>query len=293
MYRFFERNFYTMKKILSVLLALVTLTVTACSGGAPAAGGGGVTAPAPANSVSGAADWENIKNKGELVIGVTYFEPMCYKNSDGTLTGFETDFANAVCENLGVKATFKEIDWNSKEMELNSKNIDCIWNGMTITDERKSTMSVSNPYMKNAQVLVTKKGNAETLGKSADKKIIVAETGSAGGDVVKGNDFFKDSEYIGVASMANAIMEVASGTADGCVIDYVASIGMIGAGTDYADLAVVSGREFADEEYGIAFRKGDTELTAKVNETINALAKEGKLEEIAAKYKLQERLVTI
>ncbi len=102
-------------------------------------------------------DIEKIKEKGELVIGITLFAPMNYKDDSGKLVGFETEFAEAVCAKLGVSAKFQIIDWNSKEIELNSGNIDCIWNGMTITDDRLKNMSISVPYMKNEQVLVAKK----------------------------------------------------------------------------------------------------------------------------------------
>ena len=102
------------------------------------------------------SDWEYIKNKGELVIGITYFAPMNYENADGELVGFETEFAKAVCEVLGVNAKFQEISWAAKETELAAKNIDCIWNGMTITEERAEAMSITIPYMANKQVLVVK-----------------------------------------------------------------------------------------------------------------------------------------
>ena len=102
------------------------------------------------------SDWEYIKNKGELIIGITYFAPMNYKDDNGELIGFETEFAKAVCAELGINAKFQEISWAAKETELNAKNIDCIWNGMTITDERAETMSISIPYMQNKQVKVVK-----------------------------------------------------------------------------------------------------------------------------------------
>ena len=101
-------------------------------------------------------DLAYIKAKGEMVIGITLFAPMNYYDADGNLVGFETEFAKAVCEKLGVEAKFVEINWDAKEIELSSKNIDCIWNGMTITDERKANMSISVPYMQNKQVMVAK-----------------------------------------------------------------------------------------------------------------------------------------
>ena len=102
------------------------------------------------------SDWAYIQNKGKMIIGITYFAPMNYKDEAGELIGFETEFAKAVCELLGVEAEFQVIDWNTKEVELNAKNIDCIWNGMTITEERATNMSISIPYMTNKQVKVVK-----------------------------------------------------------------------------------------------------------------------------------------
>lgn len=103
------------------------------------------------------SDYDYIMNKGELIIGITYFAPMNYKDDSGKLVGFETEFAEAVCAKLGIKAKFVEINWNSKETELAAKNIDCIWNGMTITEERQENMSITIPYMQNKQVMIVKK----------------------------------------------------------------------------------------------------------------------------------------
>lgn len=102
------------------------------------------------------SDWAYIKAKGELIVGITYFAPMNYKNDAGELVGFETEFAKAVGEVLGVNIKFQEISWSAKETELAAKNIDCIWNGMTITDERAENMSITIPYMANKQVMVVK-----------------------------------------------------------------------------------------------------------------------------------------
>lgn len=247
-------------------------------------------------SDSAKEDWEYISDKGKLTIGITYFAPMNYLDENDQLTGFETEFAKAVCEVLGVEADFAVIDWNSKEIELNSKNIDCIWNGMTIDDERLTTMDISTPYMANKQVLVVKNENVEKYNTAEAVKdlTIVAEKGSAGEDVatgVNGETFFAAAKYTAVDVQSKALTEVLAGTADGCVVDYVLSIGMIGEGTDYSDLAVVNSAAFSEEQYGIAFRKNSPETLAKVNAAIQELANNGKLAEIAAKYKLSEQLL--
>lgn len=245
------------------------------------------------NNDAAANDWDYIANKGEMTIGITYFSPMNFKDQNGELTGFETEFAKAVCEKLGVKANFIEIEWAAKETELNSKNIDCIWNGMTIDEDRKANMDIATPYMANKQVMVVKKGNESKYNTAEGIKgaSVVAEKGSAGEDVAQGEDFFKEAKYTAVEKQSTALLEVKSGTADVAVIDYVMSIGSIGEGTDFSDLVVIEEKGFAAEEYGIAFRKNSPATLEKVNAAIQELANEGTLNTIAEKYKLQELLL--
>ena len=261
-----------MKRIIALVLALVTL---ACS----------VFALSSCKS-----------KEEELIIGITYFAPMNYKDADGKLIGFETEFAEAVCKEIGMKAKFQEIDWEAKETELNGKTIDCIWNGMTITEERAQNMAISTPYMKNKQVLVVKAENLAQYTADADLtgKTLVAEKKSAGEEAAQSDAYLKKASYTGVDTMSKALMEVSSGTADACVIDYVTALGSIGEGTDYSGLVVVESLSFGEEEqYGIAFRKGeaDAELVAKVNAAIEKLAEDGTLYEIAKKYNLENYLL--
>ncbi len=278
-----------MKKLTALILAGL-MAVTALAG---CGGNSESTADKSSSEKASNGDWDYIKNKGELTIGITYFEPMNYKDENGELTGFETEFAQSVCEKLGVKANFQKIDWDSKEVELNAKTIDCIWNGLTITDERKENMGISTPYMGNKQIMVTKadKTDKYTSAEAVKGATVVAEKKSAGEDVAKSDEFFKDANYVSVDSQAKALLEVKSGTADIAVIDYVMSIGTITNGSDYADLKVVDGKDFAEEQYGIAVRKGDTETLNKINEAIKAVADEGKLKEIAKKYSLEDLLL--
>lgn len=266
----------------SIALILAALAVIMCF--ALAACGG--------EDVNAVSDLAYIKEKGKMIIGYTEFAPMNYKNDAGEFVGFETDFAKAVCEELDVEAEFQLISWEAKETELAAKTIDCIWNGMTITPERQEAMSISTPYMANKQVLIVKAENADKYLKPEDMEgaKIVAEVESAGEGVAKEDEFFAKAQYTSVADQATALMEVASGVSDGCVVDYVLSIGMIGEGTDYEDLVVVDELAFADEEYGIAFRK-DSDTTAAVNAAITALVENGKLAEIAEAYKLDAQLI--
>ena len=276
----------------SIALILAALAVIMCFALAACGGTQGGETPSTDNPENVASDLAYIKEKGEMIIGYTEFAPMNYKNDDGEFVGFETDFAKAVCEELGVEAKFQLISWEAKETELAAKTLDCIWNGMTITPERLEAMSISTPYMANKQVLIVKAENADKYLKPEDMDgaKIVAEIESAGEGVAKEDAFFAKAQYTSVADQATALMEVASGVSDGCVVDYVLSIGMIGEGTDYEDLVVVDSLAFADEEYGIAFRK-DSDTTAAVNEAISALVANGKLAEIAADYKLEAQLI--
>ena len=272
--------------ILAALAVIMCFALAACGG--TGAGGNEPSTDAP----EVASDLDYIKEKGEMIIGYTEFAPMNYKNDDGEFVGFETEFAKAVCEELGVEAKFQLISWEAKETELAAKTIDCIWNGMTITPERLEAMSISTPYMANKQVLIVKAENADKYLKPEDMDgaKIVAEIESAGEGVAKKDAFFAKAQYTSVADQATALMEVASGVSDACVVDYVLSIGMIGEGTDYEDLVVVDSLAFADEEYGIAFRK-DSDTTAAVNAAITSLVENGKLAEIAAAYKLDAQLI--
>ncbi len=271
-----------MTKVLALVFAML-LMLTACTA-QPATNNDATAAP------QAESDMSYILDKGKMIVGMTLFAPMNYYEGE-EFVGFETEFAKAVGEKLGVEIEFIEIDWNTKEVELAAKSIDCIWNGMTITPERAENMSISVPYMQNKQVVVAKAENAEAY-KTADALegvVIVAEAESAGEEVASTDEFFAKANYTAVDSQAKALMEVSSGTAGACVVDYVASIGMIGEGTDYENLVVVETSEFSPEQYGIAFRKG-SDMTAKVNEAIKALAEDGTLETIAKKYKLEALL---
>lgn len=284
-----------MKKMIALLMAgLMTATAFAGCGGSKEKQESKTESETKAAATADSAtdeDWTYLEKKGKLTIGITYFEPMNYKDADGKLTGFETEFAEAVCSELGLTPEFQEIDWDSKELELKSKSIDCIWNGLTITPERQSNMDITMPYMENKQVMVCKKSNLEKFSKSVDGASVVAEAGSAGEDVAKNDEFFKGANYESVQSQATALLEVKAGTADVAIIDYVMSIGTLSEGSDYTDLAVVEEKSFSPEQYGIALRKDSPATLAKFNAAIQAVADNGKLATIADKYKLTELLM--
>ncbi len=249
------------------------------------------------------SDWDYISGKGKMVVGMTLFAPMNYYEGD-EFVGFDTELTKAVGEKLGVEIEFVEINWDSKEIELNSKNIDCIWNGMCITPERKENMSMSNAYLYNTQAIVAKTDKMADLLTNLEGVNVVAEQGSTGEGkllgtieddetvVVSAKEFFSKSNYTAVDSMAKALMEVKSGTADIALVDSVCALAMVGEGTDYADMSVNLDNNFGLQEYGIAFRKG-SDVTEKVNEIIVELTKDGTVAEIAGRYGLTDALVPV
>ena len=282
-----------MKKLFALLLALtMSLSLVACGGNdaaeeeAPA--DDTATEEPAADGTTPESDAAYIEGNGKLIVGYTVYEPMNYTDADGNFTGFDTEFAQAVCDKLGLEATFQEINWDTKEIELAGKTIDCIWNGMTITPDRAANMSISLPYVKNAQVIVVKADSAYASTADLVDATLVAEMGSAGEAQIEGEDANTDlaqAEYVGMNKQTDCLMEVKAGTADAAVLDWTLAKSMVGEGTDFADLKMIEGVELATEEYGIAFRQG-SDFTAKVDEAIKALVADGTLPALAEKYGL-------
>ena len=286
-----------MKRLVSAFLAgAMALSLAACGGAAStstvasSAASGSAAASA---AETAASDLDYIKEKGKMVIGYTVYEPMNYTDADGNFTGFDTELATAVCEKLGVEPEFVEINWDTKVVELDAKSIDCIWNGMTATDELKNQINFSSAYMNNSQVAVIRKADAakyKDLASMSGAKV-VAEAGSAGEIAVKADAGLSKS-YLPVKDQGTSLMEVKSKTADIAIIDAVTAAGSIGEGTDYDDLMIVDVISSADSEvYAVGIRKSDTELTAKINAAIKELYDDGTLAKLAEKYNLSGRVI--
>ncbi len=229
------------------------------------------------------SDMEYIQDKGVLVVGITDYVPMDYRDENGEWTGFDAEFCQLVAQELGLEVEFFVIaDWSKKVFELDSMNIDCIWNGMTIDEELLNTCSVSNPYVVNAQVVVMKADKLADYPDAASMTELkfAVENGSAG---QKAAQEIGAKNIVAVQDQAAALMEVAAGTADACVIDITMALAMTGEGTSYADLAM--GISLTSEQYGIGFRKG-SDLTAKVNEIMAKFMADGTLDALAEKYDL-------
>ncbi len=269
-----------MKKLIAMLLALaMALSLAACGSTA-----GNTTSDDTADSdtAATASDVQYIKDKGTLIVGITEFEPMDYQDENGQWIGFDADMAKLVAEKLGVEVQFQVINWDTKIEELDGKTIDCVWNGMTLTDAVMSAMECSNAYCNNAQVVITK-GALDAA--DAASLTYAVEAGSAG-EIAATEKGYKT---VPVDTQAKALMEVDAGTADAAVIDLLMAGAMVGEGTSYPSLTVTD-QQLTTELYGVGCRKG-SDLAAFINDVLAAAYTDGTMQEIATTYGVQESLV--
>lgn len=294
------------KKLLSLTLALaMVLALGACSnttnnGGAaaspstPASAAPSDGAQAPASSEpsgdegSSAAesDLAYVQDKGTLVVGITVFAPMDYEDTNGDWIGFDADLAKLFGEELGVDVQFQVIDWDNKVLELDGKNIDVVWNGMTLTDEVLSAMECSQPYLNNQQVVVVPSDVADQYQDEASIQGLsfAVEAGSSGEAVATELGL----TFTSVVDQATAVLETSSGTSDAAIIDSLMAAAMVGEGTSYANLTYTV--PLSTEEYGVGFRKG-SDLAAKLNEFFTAKYADGTMQKLAETYGVQAALI--
>ena len=285
-----------MKKVWALLLAAaMTLSLAACGGDTSTDETTDDTNQTTEDTVDTGegSDLTYVQDKGTLVVGITYFEPMDYKaeGSDEWI-GFDADMAKAFAESLGVTAEFIEITWDYKVEELESNNIDCVWNGMTLTDEVTSAMATSTPYCTNYQVLVYPADRAaEFEGLTSLEGLTVAvESGSAGEDAAEA----LGATTVPVQSQANTLMEVSAGTSDAAVIDVLMAAAMTGEGTSYDSLTyslnLNDAQGLESEQYGVGFRKG-ADLVDAFNTFWAEEVASGAALEIATTYGLQDAVI--
>ena len=297
------------KKLLALLLALIMgLTLAACSSGGNASDKDTDPSAAPSTGPSASteesaqpsqdarpeseSDLAYVKEKGTLVVGITNFEPMDYQDADGQWIGFDADMAKAFAASLGVEAEFIEINWDYKVFELEGKNIDCVWNGMTLNDEVMAAMSTSVPYCRNAQVLVVpadKAADYENL-TSLEGLSVAVESGSAGEDAAEA----LGASTTPVQKQSDTLLEVSAGTSDAAVIDLLMAGAMIGEGTSYSNLTYVLNlntvQGLESENYGVGFRPG-SDLVDAFNDFWAAGVADGTALAAAETYGVQESVI--
>ena len=272
-----------MKKLISIVLALGMAASLAACGSSASTAASTAESTVESTAAAGDSDLDYIKGKGKMTIGYTVYEPMNYTDADGNFTGFDTELATAVCEKLGVEPEFVEINWDTKIVELDAKSIDCIWNGMTLTDDIQANTACTKAYAKNAQVVVMKADADYSSAADLVGKTVVAEASSAGESAINDDESLSQADYVSKSVQTDCLMEVAAGTADAAVLDLTLASAMIGDGTDYADLAIKD--ELNAEEYGVAFRKGSDAADA-VNAAFDELKADGTMQALADKYSL-------
>ena len=280
-----------MKKMFATMLALsMCLSLAACGPRSSASTSGssaGTSASSASGSQTAASDVDYVKEKGTLIVGITDFAPMDYKEegSDEWI-GFDADMAKAFAESLGVEVEFLEINWDNKVLELENKGIDAVWNGMTLTDDVKALMATSDPYCLNGQVVVLSADVADQYqtAESLSGLSFAVENGSAGMEQAEAAGL----GYVAMDTQAKALMEVASGTSDAAIIDLLMAVAMVGEGTSYPDLTYTV--QLSSDEYGVGFRKG-----SDLAEAFSSFWKEaydaGTVMEIAEKYGIQDVMI--
>lgn len=274
-----------MKKLVALLMmgCMMAAMLTGCGNDQKAS----ADAPAAADSQKETSDLAYVKDKGTLVVGITEFAPMDYKDENGEWIGFDADMAKGFAESLGVEVEFVEIDWDNKVLELDSRTIDCVWNGMTLTDEVTSSMECSNAYCNNAQVVIVPADKADQYQtvESLEGLTFAAEAGSAGEAEITALGL----SCTPVKAQSDALMEVKAGTSDAAVIDSLMAAAMVGEGTSYEDLTYIVGLN--SEEYGVGFRKG-SDLAVELNAYFAEAYAEGKLQECAKTYGVDAAVVS-
>lgn len=226
------------------------------------------------------SDLQKVKDANKLVVGVTIYEPMDYIDAEsGEWTGFDAELAEMFAEELGVNCQIVIITWAQKVAELDSKQIDLVWNGMTASDELGQQIDFSVSYAKNAQVAVVKNNSTIATKEQVKAAEIAVEAGSAGATVAAE---IEASNVNKVTAQVDALNEVAAGTSDVAIIDITMAQSVVGKGT-YADLKIVSGVSYGDEIFAVGLRKG-SDLKVELDKFLKAKYADGTMAELAAKY---------
>lgn len=264
-----------MKKLSVIALALVMAFSTLLSG------------CSSSNSKSSSNDdsLQYVMDKGELIVGLDdSFPPMGYRDKDNKIVGFDVDLAKETCKKMGIKVKFQPVSWESKEQELSSKNIDCIWNGFGITPEREKVLTFTEPYMANPQIFVVLADSGIKTQADLKGKVVAAQSGSTAYATIDKDTKLKDSfkEFIGVEDNVKALMDLEVGGSDAVAMDTV--VARYYMTKDPGKYSIIEDTTILDEVMGVGFRKGDNALCKKVEDTLKEMQKDGTLAKISKKW---------
>lgn len=272
-----------MKKLSAIALALVMGFSTLLGG----------CSSSDSSSSSKDDSLQYVMDKGELIVGLDdSFPPMGYRDKDNKIVGFDVDLAKETCKRMGIKAKFQPVSWESKEQELSSKNIDCIWNGFGITPEREKVLTFTEPYMSNPQIFVVLADSGIKTEADLKGKVVAAQSGSTAYATIDKDTNLKDSfkEFIGVEDNVKALMDLEVGGSDAVAMDTV--VARYYMTKDPGKYSIIEDTTILDEEMGVGFRKGDNALCKKVEDTLKEMKKDGTLAKISKKW-FGEDLTTI
>lgn len=264
-----------MKKIVLGAVALVSsLALVACGS---------------SDSATKSDNWSTYESEKSITIGFDKtFVPMGFEQTDGSYTGFDIDLANAVFEKYGITVEWQPIDWDLKETELTNGNIDLIWNGYSITDERKDKVLFTNPYMDNQQVLVTKKSSNISQVSDMKDKVLGAQAGSSGYSVFEGQpailkDIVQNNDASQYATFNEALIDLKNDRIDGLLIDRVYANYYLQQEGIIEDYNIIDAG-FENESFAVGARQSDKTLVENINKAFTELYKEGKFQEISQKW---------
>ena len=264
-----------MKKLSAIALALVMWFSTLLGG----------CSSSDSSSSSNDDSLQYVMDKGELIVGLDdSFPPMGYRDKDNKIVGFDVDLAKETCKRMGIKAKFQPVSWESKEQELSSKNIDCIWNGFGITPEREKVLTFTEPYMSNPQIFVVLADSGIKTEADLKGKVVAAQSGSTAYATIDKDTNLKDSfkEFIGVEDNVKALMDLEVGGSDAVAMDTV--VARYYMTKDPGKYSIIEDTTILDEEMGVGFRKGDNALCKKVEDTLKEMKKDGTLAKISKEW---------
>ncbi len=225
-----------------------------------------------------------ILDKGELVLGLDdSFPPMGFRGEDGEIVGFDIDLAKEVTDRLGVELRLQPIDWDAKVLDLNSKDIDVIWNGLTITAEREEQITFSKPYIANRQIVIVQAGSGLMTKSDLAGKTIGLQLGSSAQDAVESEPEVLDSfaEVARYQDNVQALLDLEVGRVDAVVVDEILGRYYI---SQKPEVFAVANEYFAEEEYGIGFRKGEVAFRDRVDAILDEMVEDGAAADISAKW---------
>ena len=235
-----------------------------------------------------AVDWENgenikaIKEKGVITVATGTYVPFEYRDDDDNIVGFDIDVATEVANRMGVELKLQPIEWSTKEMELNTGSVDCLWNGLSIDDERKQAMDLSEPYLTNRMVLVVLNDSEYTDQASLAGKTIGVQNGSTAEKILEESDFSKTiGNTIGFKDNVTAFMELETKGIDAIFMDeVVANYAITSQNKDFKVLE----DGLTEEEYAVGFKKGNTALKNEVQKYIDEMKADGTMTQISEKW---------